>query len=79
MRRFCFIFMLLTLSLVLYGQNSRRIKEDPSYIWGEGIGAGYEAAQSSAVDELIRKLSATDLLEVPYGSRLAVWRTTGGI
>ena len=67
--------MLLTLSLVLHGQNSRRIKEDPSYIWGEGIGAGYEAAQSSAVDELIRKLSATDLLEVPYGSRLAVWRT----
>ena len=67
--------MLLSLSLVLHGQNSRRIKEDPSYIWGEGIGAGYEAAQSSAVDELIRKLSATDLLEVPYGSRLAVWRT----
>ena len=75
MRRFCLIFMLLSLSLVLHGQNSRRIKEDPSYIWGEGIGAGYEAAQSSAVDELIRKLSATDLLEVPYGSRLAVWRT----
>ena len=67
--------MLLSLSLVLHGQNSRRIKEDPSYIWGEGIGAGYEAAQSSAVDQLIRKLSATDLLEVPYGSRLAVWRT----
>ena len=67
--------MLLSLSLVLHGQNSRRIKEDPSYIWGEGIGAGYEAAQSSAVDDLIRKLSATDLLEVPYGSRLAVWRT----
>ena len=75
MRRFCLIFMLLSLSLVLHGQNSRRIKEDPSYIWGEGIGAGYEAAQSSAVDQLIRKLSATDLLEVPYGSRLAVWRT----
>ncbi len=75
MRRFCFISVLLTLSLVLHGQNSRRIKEDPSYIWGEGIGAGYEAAQSSAVDELIRKLSATDLLEVPSVSRLAVWRT----
>ena len=75
MRRFCFISVLLTLSLVLHGQNSRRIKEDPSYIWGEGIGVGYEAAQSSAVDQLIRKLSATDLLEVPNGSSLAVWRT----
>ncbi|MBQ6178044.1 MAG: hypothetical protein IJK32_00790 [Bacteroidales bacterium] len=75
MRRFCFISVLLSLSLVLHGQNYRRIKEDPSYIWGEGIGAGYEAAQSSAVDELISKLSATDLLEVPYGSRLAVWKT----
>ncbi len=75
MRRFRLILLILSFSLVLHGQNSRRIKEDPSYIWGEGIGAGYEAAQSSAVDELIRKLSATDLLEVPSGSRLAVWKT----
>ena len=75
MRKALSIFLTLLLCLVTHAQGIRMIKEDPSYIWGEGSGADYESAQSSAVDALIAKLAASDLLPVPGKSRIPLWNT----
>lgn len=73
-----FIFALLALSSTLSAQSVRKIKEDPSFIWGEGRGTDYESTQSAALDALVAKLASTDLLDVPERSKLAVWQTYRG-
>lgn len=78
MRRLWVIFALLALSSALSAQSVRKIKEDPSFIWGEGRGTDYESTQSAALDALVAKLASTDLLDVPERSKLAVWQTYRG-
>ncbi|MBR1926464.1 MAG: hypothetical protein IJ840_01735 [Bacteroidales bacterium] len=78
MRKAWLIFISLILTSGLSAQNLRKIKEDPSYICGEGRGKDYESTQSAALDALVAKLASTDLLDVPVPSRLAVWKTYRG-
>ncbi|MBR5177080.1 MAG: hypothetical protein IKW89_14310 [Bacteroidales bacterium] len=78
MRRLWLIILLSQLPVLLFGQDIRKIKEDPSFLWGEGTGKDYESMQASAVDALIQKLSSTDLIDLPQGRELAVWKTYRG-
>lgn len=75
MRRLLFILCASFLPVCLFGQDLRKIKEDPSYLWGAGTGQDYESMQASAVDALIRKLSSAHLIDLPSGRELAVWKT----
>ena len=75
MRRVGLILCLLWFPVLLSGQDLRRIKENPSFLWGEGTGKDYESMQASAVDALIRKLSTTNLIDIPAGHESAVWKT----
>ena len=78
MRKVWLIFILLALSPALSAQSLRKIKEDPSLIWGEGRGTDYESIQSAALDALVSKLASTDLIDVPERSKLSVWKTYRG-
>ena len=75
MRKIGLILCLFLLPVLLFGQDIRKIKENPSFLWGEGTGKDYESMQASAVDALIRKLSSTDLIGLPSGHEFAVWKT----
>lgn len=75
MRRLLFILCASFLPVCLFGQDLRKIKEDPSFLWGAGTGRDYESMQASAVDALIRKLSSAHLIDLPTGRELAVWKT----
>lgn len=75
MRKIGLIICLSLLPVLLFGQDIRKIKENPSFLWGEGTGKDYESMQASAVDALIRKLSSTDLIGLPSGHEYAVWKT----
>ena len=75
MRKLLFIFCVSFFPVCLFGQDLRKIKEDPSYLWGAGTGQDYESRQASAVDALIHKLSSAHLIDLPAGHELAVWKT----
>lgn len=75
MRRLLFILCVSFLPVCLFGQDLRKVKEDPSFLWGAGTGQDYESMQASAVDALVRKLSSANLVDLPAGHELAVWKT----
>ena len=75
MRKLLFIFCVSFFPVCLFGQDLRKIKEDPSYLWGAGTGQDYESMQASAVAALIHKLSSAHLIDLPAGHELAVWKT----
>ncbi len=76
MKKSLVIYLLLFLPcLILPAQDPRVIKENPSYIWGEASGNDYESAQAKALDALIAKLAASDILLLPSRSRISVWNS----
>lgn len=68
-------FLLLLPCFILSAQDPRSIKEDPSYICGEASGKDYETIQSEALDALIAKLAASDILLLPSRSRIPIWNS----
>jgi len=61
------VIILLLFPLTLLAQNAERIRLSPNYIWGEG------SNDTEAINALINKLSATDIL--PVQSKAAMWKT----
>jgi len=72
MKKILLLLALLLPAFLLPAQTARQIKEDAAVLWGEGHG---EDRHGAALEALLGRLAATDLLPVPKARSKAVWQT----
>lgn len=69
------LFSMLLLTSALQAQNVARIRSSGDYLWAEGTDIMPSKADEQALDALVRKLAATDILQCGESSCLALWKT----
>jgi len=75
MRRLGIVFLLMALSWYGSAQTAKQILDSKEYLWAEGKHVNPSTADELAVEGLIRKLAATDILALAPHARQGVWKT----
>lgn len=75
MRRLGIFILLMVLSGYGYAQTAQQILGSKEYLWAEGKNANPSTADDLAVEGLMRKLAATDILPLAPQLRQEVWKT----
>lgn len=75
MRKSVFLIIAILLHLPLFSQSIRQIRSDTSVIYAEGTGATPEESETVAMEELLLKLSRTNIIEGDPERVLKIWKT----
>lgn len=73
--RYSLIIMLLTFSVAAGAQTVESIRSSTDYLWADGRDVRPSVADNKAIDNLLAKLAATDILPVEEWVKGALWKT----